>query len=277
MGAITDWLRNLSGPAVYVVVFLLVFAEDALFVGFVLPGETAAVLGGVIAGTSHSVQLWLMVLIVVVAAILGDSTGYEIGRRFGPRLLETGPARKHADRVEKARSLIQRRGPVAVFLGRFVSFLRAMVPTLAGVSELPYLRFLAFNAAGGLVWGIGFTLLGYLAGNAYQRIERVAGTVAAIVVGAVVVAAAGVWAWRRHRAGKPSGTAEREETERSPAAAAPEARTDGSEADGDGTSANDTAGNDTAGNDTVRAEADGGTAGGRAAVEQRPGADRSEP
>jgi membrane-associated protein len=200
MGSITSWLRTLSGPGVYAAVALLVFAEDALFVGFVLPGETAAVLGGVIAGTSHSVEIALLVPIVVLAAIIGDSTGYEIGRRFGPRLLQTRPARRHADRIESARSLIQRRGPAAVFLGRFVSFLRAMVPTLAGVSELPYLRFLAYNAAGGLVWGTGYTLLGYLAGNAYQRVEKIAGTVAAIVVGVLVALAVGVWAVRRHRA-----------------------------------------------------------------------------
>ncbi|MFC1411320.1 DedA family protein [Streptacidiphilus sp. N1-12] len=200
MQAITDWLQNLSGPLVYLVVAALVFSEDAFFFGFVLPGETAVVIGGVIASAHHGVDLPVLMLVVVLAAVIGDSVGYEIGRRFGPRLLATGFATKHKDRVERSRAFMRDRGPVAVFLGRFVALFRAMVPALAGLSQLPYRRFLLFNAAGGLVWGVGYTLLGYLAGSAYKRVASIAGEAAAGVVGGIVVVALIVWAVRRHRA-----------------------------------------------------------------------------
>jgi len=227
MNAITEWLQKLPGPAVYAAVAMLVFAEDALFVGFVLPGETAAVLGGVIASTSGRVQIGLMVPVVVVAAIAGDSVGYEVGRFFGPRLLDTKAARTHEARIGKAQDFMKRRGPAAVFLGRFVALFRALVPTLAGAAPLPYRKFLLYNAMGGLIWGTGFTMLGYAAGSAYARVEKVAGRVAAIVVAAVVVVALAVWSWRRHRA---------ENTHEEPSTTPGTARTDsgGSERRGEG-------------------------------------------
>ncbi|BBB02141.1 hypothetical protein RVR_9878 [Actinacidiphila reveromycinica] len=198
MGAITDWLTHSSGPAVYAVVGALVFCEDALFFGFVLPGETAVVLGGVVANQGGVSVFWLCV-VVVLAAVAGDSVGYEVGRRFGPRILDSRALRGHHERIDHAQELIRRRGPAAVFLGRFIAFFRALMPALAGISRMPYRVFLVFNAAGGLVWGIGFTLLGYYAGDAYKRVERTAGTAVAIVVAVVVVGALVYWHLRRRR------------------------------------------------------------------------------
>jgi membrane protein DedA with SNARE-associated domain len=198
MSSITDWLSHSSGPAVYAVVVALVFCEDALFFGFVLPGETAAVLGGVVASRGGVDILWLSVA-VVLAAVLGDSVGYEVGRQLGPRILETRVLKPHQQRIGRAQDFIRRRGPAAVFLGRFIAFFRALMPALAGISHMPYRVFLLFNALGGLFWGVGFTLLGYFAGNAYQRVERTAGTAVAVVVAVVVVAAFVFWQIRRHR------------------------------------------------------------------------------
>jgi membrane protein DedA with SNARE-associated domain len=199
MGSITTWLGGLSGPVIYAVVGALVFLEDGIFVGFVLPGETAVVLGGVLA-SQGKVDVWVLALVVVLAAILGDSVGYEIGKKLGPSILDVKPLRPHRERVGAAQDLIRRRGPWAVFLGRFIAFFRAMMPALAGVSRMPYGTFLRFNALGGAVWGVGFVLLGYFAGHAYQRIEKQVGTVVAVVVAAVVVGAFVVWHVRRRRA-----------------------------------------------------------------------------
>ncbi|MFJ9034656.1 DedA family protein [Streptomyces sp. NPDC102274] len=192
MNAITDWLGGLSGPVVYAVVAALVFAEDALFFGFVLPGETAVVIGGVLA-SQGKVEVWWLALAVVVAAIGGDSVGYEVGRHLGPRILGTRPLRRHVARAGRAKALIRRRGPVAVFFGRFFAFFRAMMPAPASVSRMPYRRFLLFNALGGLAWGVSFTLLGYFAGTAYTRIEGLVGRGVAVVLAVVVAAAAAVW------------------------------------------------------------------------------------
>jgi membrane protein DedA with SNARE-associated domain len=198
MSAITDWLGALSGPLVYAAVGALVFAEDALFFGFVLPGETAVVLGGVLANQGQVSVYWLA-LTVVLAAIAGDTVGYSVGHHFGPRILTTRPLRRHQQRIAKAQDFIRRRGPEAVFLGRFIAFFRAMMPALAGISQMHYRRFLLFNALGGLVWGVGFTLLGYFAGSAYQQVEAVAGRVVAITVAGIVVVGLIVWRVQRRR------------------------------------------------------------------------------
>lgn len=150
-GLLND-LFTLNPLLVCIAVAALVFAEDALFVGFVFPGETAAVLGGVIASRGR-VHLSLMIDIVIVAAVLGDSVGYEIGRHVGPRLLNLSILDRHRRRLDDAQAFLRRRGGWAVFLGRFVAFFRAVMPALAGAARMRYRRFLAFNAAGGLVWG----------------------------------------------------------------------------------------------------------------------------
>lgn len=198
MTGLVDHLLNVRGALVYVLVGLIVFAEDALFVGFVIPGETAAVLGGVIASRGH-VSYPLIAITVVLAAIIGDTVGYEVGRHLGTRVLELNVLRKRRDKLDSAQDFLRRRGGAAVFLGRFVAFFRAVMPALAGTSRMRYRKFLAFNAAGGLVWGVAFTLIGFVAGNSYKRIEATVGRGAAIAVAAVVIVALIVWRIRKHR------------------------------------------------------------------------------
>ena len=185
MSSLVDHILGVPGALVYVLVGLLVFAEDALFVGFVIPGETAAVLGGVAASRGH-VTLPLMILIVVVTAIVGDTVGYEIGRQVGPRILRVRILDRHRRRLDDAQDFLARRGGSAVFFGRFVAFFRAVMPALAGTARMRYRTFLAYNAAGGLIWGTGFVLLGFLAGNSYAKVEKTVGRGAALAVLALV-------------------------------------------------------------------------------------------
>src|SRR6476661_3284239 len=198
MSGFIDSLLNVSPLVAYIAVFCLVFAEDALFVGFVIPGETAAVLGGVVASRGE-VQLGVMMALVVAAAIVGDSVGYEVGKHLGSRILKSRALARHSGKLHNAQDLLRRRGGAAVFLGRFTAFFRAVMPALAGTSRMPYGRFLAYNAAGGLVWGIGFVLLGFLAGNSYEAVAQAAGRELAIVVAAVAVVAFAVWHFRSRR------------------------------------------------------------------------------
>jgi membrane-associated protein len=195
---LVDRLTGLPAGWIYVIVFALVFAEDAVFVGFLLPGETAAIVGGVTASTHHT-NVYVMSGLVVAAAITGDSLGYEVGRRYGVRVLEVRPLAKRRDRVNQARAFLARHGGPAVFFARFVAFLRAMMPFLSGVSHMRYRVFLAFNAVGGLVWGVANVLLGYIAGVSYQRVAARFGEITAIVVGVIAIAAVVVIQIRRRR------------------------------------------------------------------------------
>ena len=193
-------LQVLDQPAwlVYVVVAAVVFAEDALFVGFVLPGETAAILGGVSASLGHT-SVVAMAVVVVLAAIVGDSVGYEVGRLYGGKVLQLSFLAKRRRRLDKAQDFLRTRGGSAVFLGRWTAFFRAVMPALAGMSRMPYRRFLAWNAIGGIAWGITNVVAGYLAGMSYQKVTTWLGGGAAAVVAVVVIVALVVWAFRRRR------------------------------------------------------------------------------
>ncbi len=198
MSGIVDGLRGVPPGLAYTIIGLLVFAEAAVFVGFVLPGETAVLLGGAMAATGR-LSLPTLLVLVFVAAVAGDSVGYEVGRRFGPRLLASKVLRKHAGKIGQARTQLRERGGAAVFVGRFTAFLRAVMPGLAGASRMPYQRFVVFNAAGGLVWGSGVLLLGYSAGASYAKVERALGKGTAVAAAFLLLAVVGIWLRRRHR------------------------------------------------------------------------------
>jgi membrane-associated protein len=196
--AIVDPLLNLHGAPAYALVGALAFAEAAIFIGFVLPGETAVILGGVLA-YRHSVSLSVMMALVVVAAIAGDSVGYEVGKRYGERLLGLKIFAKHQKALQAGRQRLRDKGGQAVLLARFTAFLRAVMPGMAGTSGMPYRRFLVWNAAGGLIWGVGFTLLGYLAGASYQKIENYAGKLSEVILAIVIVGALALFVRGRRR------------------------------------------------------------------------------
>jgi membrane-associated protein len=202
-GEVTTILEQVLGqPAwiVYVVVGLLVLAEDALFVGFVLPGETAALLGGVSVALGHT-DLSAMVLVVVAGAVVGDSVGYEVGRHLGPRLEENRVLRHRRHRVEQVRERLLRRGVVTVVLARWTAVLRAVVPALAGAVRMPYRRFLPANLASGVVWGATVVVAGLLAGRSYQQVEQWIGAGSAFVVALVVLVVLVLGRRRRGRGG----------------------------------------------------------------------------
>ncbi|MDH6113253.1 membrane-associated protein [Kitasatospora sp. MAP12-15] len=199
MSSVTDWILGLSGAVVYAVVGLLIFAEDALFLGFLLPGETLLLVAGTIAAAHRGVDLAVLVTVVVLTAILGDAVGYWLGRHFGPWVLRTRSAVRHRTQVDRARRLIRDKGAAAVFFGRFFTVFRALVPTLAGISRMPYGRFSVYNIAGATLWGTAYCLLGYGLGSAYSRVENVIGTVATILVGLFALAALVVWLVNRRQ------------------------------------------------------------------------------
>lgn len=196
MSLTTPLLDAVPPPLAYVLIGLLVLAEAALFVGFVLPGETAVLLGGALASTGR-LSVVVLGAVVVLAAVVGDSIGYEVGRRFGPRLLEVRLLRRQRPRLDAVGERLRTRGGPTVVLGRFTALLRALTPALCGMSRMPYRRFLAWNAAGGVVWGVAVVLAGYLAGTSYHLVARGLGGVGAALLALFAVLV--VVVWRRTR------------------------------------------------------------------------------
>lgn len=176
-------------------VFALPALESSAFVGFVFPGETALVLGGVLAyeGTT---SLAAVLAVGIGGAVIGDSVGYAVGRRYGRRLLNGTLGRwvdhRHFDRGER---YLAARGAKAVFFGRFTAALRVLIPGLAGMSRMPYRTFAVYNIAGAVGWGTMSVLLGYLGGSSWRHAANVStwiglallAVVALVVVGATLV------------------------------------------------------------------------------------------
>jgi membrane-associated protein len=196
---VVDRILGLPGWLVLLVAGSVIFAEDALFVGFVLPGETVALLAGAAAKIGDASLPWVLV-VVVLTAIVGDTVGYEVGRHLGTRVLQLRLFDSRRERVEDAQRFLARRGGSAVFLGRWIAFFRAVMPFLAGTARMRYPMFLRWNALGGLAWGVTVVLVGWAAGASYARVESSFGRGAAVAAVVVLVAALVVWRVRRRRA-----------------------------------------------------------------------------
>ena len=168
-----NWLvaHNLQIP-LFMLLVLLVFAEAAAFVGFVLPGETSLLIGGVLA--HHKVwPLWLFLLCAIIGAIGGDSVGYEVGKHFGPRI-EVSRLGKlvGAKRWHVAQRIFDKYHAGAIFFGRGQALLRALVPALAGMNRVPYRTFLKWNAAGGIIFSSIVVILGYEFASQLPKLEH---------------------------------------------------------------------------------------------------------
>ncbi|HKY13859.1 MAG TPA: VTT domain-containing protein [Microthrixaceae bacterium] len=154
-------------------IFAIVFAESGLLVGFFLPGDSLLFTAGMFAGGAFAsrwpdIDFNIVVLCagVFIAAVLGDQVGYLFGRKVGPSIFKRPDSRlfKH-ENVEKAQGFFDRYGPKAIVLARFVPVVRTFTPVIAGVSHMDYPVFARFNVVGGLLWGVGVTLLGYFFGG----------------------------------------------------------------------------------------------------------------
>lgn len=181
--------------------FLLIGIESA---GVPLPGETALVASGVLA-SQGKLNIAAVIAVASLAAILGDNAGYWIGRKGGRQLLERWPVvSKHAQKVlPRAERIFAKHGGKTVFFGRFIAILRITAAWMAGISHMPWWRFLLFNAAGGILWATAVGLVAYFAGaaaaDAIQTYGLYAG--AGIVVVTVAVALGLRW-WERRMLAK---------------------------------------------------------------------------
>jgi membrane protein DedA with SNARE-associated domain len=152
------------------------------------PGETALVAAAVLA-SQGKLQIWLVIVIGVASAIMGDNIGYLLGRRFGREILVArGPLRKHRERaIQAGERFFERHGPRAVFFARWIALVRFAAAWLAGINKMHWRTFFFWNAFGGLTWGVTYGLVGYYGGKAAANVLAQAGIVGVIVLALVVV------------------------------------------------------------------------------------------
>lgn len=143
-------------------VLVIVFAESGLLIGFFLPGDSLLFTTGLLVTTGKlHTPLWLVCVLVGLAAVIGDQVGYLFGRKVGPSLFNRPDSRLFKqENVEKAHEFFEKYGPKSLILARFVPVVRTFTPIIAGVSRMNYRSFITFNIIGGVLWGVGVTLLG---------------------------------------------------------------------------------------------------------------------
>jgi len=178
-----EWLISTFG---LIGILAVVFAESGLLIGFFLPGDSLLFTAGLLVADGRYLHqpLWLLCLLVAVAAVAGDQVGYAFGRRVGPGLFRRPDSRLFKrEYVERANLFFARYGARSIVLARFVPVVRTFTPIIAGVSRMHYRTFLIFNLLGGVLWGAGVTVLGYFLG----QIGVVRSNIEVILIGIVVV------------------------------------------------------------------------------------------
>ena len=197
----TEFLKHLGesvGAWLYVIAGGLAFAEAAILLGMVLPGETALLVAGYFCH-EKVLSLPLMIIVAIVCAIVGDTVGFEFGRKFGPPLRQSRlGVRVGEPRWDRVDRFLRRHGGKAVLFARLTALLRALVPSMAGMSGMRYRTFVLWNAAGGIIWGAGCVLLGYAFASALSRVEKYL-TWGPLAVLAVLVAGFAMFELRRRR------------------------------------------------------------------------------
>lgn len=197
MGSVIDFFLNLDvhlamfvehyGPWVYALLFLIIFAETGLVVTPFLPGDSLLFTTGALAATGF-LDIWTAVILILIAAILGDAVNYAIGNYVGPRVFRAEDRASfwhrmlNRDHLMKAHAFFERHGGKAVVLGRFVPIIRTFVPFVAGCGSMSYPRFAFFNVSGAFVW-VGLCVgAGYAFGNIPQVKKHFEIVVVAIVI-----------------------------------------------------------------------------------------------
>lgn len=156
----------------YLGLFAMIFAESGFFLGVFLPGDSLLFTAGILAASSYF-SMWLVIPIAIVAAILGDSFGYYFGHKTKKYLFirEDSPIFSTKN-LDKSKQFYLHHGHKALILARFIPIVRTFVPVLAGASDMDYSKFLIYNIAGGLIWVISLTMLGFLLGNTIPNIDH---------------------------------------------------------------------------------------------------------
>jgi membrane-associated protein len=179
--------------------FLIVFAESGLLIGFFLPGDSLLFTAGLFA-SQGSLSLPLILVGCFVAAVAGDQVGYAFGKKAGPALFRRPDSRFFKQEyVEKAQHFFKRHGVKTIVLARFVPIVRTFAPIVAGVGTMKYRTFVTYNVIGGLLWAVGVIILGYMLGELIPDIDAYLLPIVAVIVALSVIPIALEWRKSRKR------------------------------------------------------------------------------
>jgi membrane-associated protein len=166
----------------YVLLVAIVFTETGLLIGFFLPGDSLLITAGLVAAAG-GLDIWLLNALLIVAAIAGDSVGYAIGYRTGPRIFRKEESRWFSRRhLLRTKEFYERHGGKTIVLARFIPIIRTFAPVVAGVAQMEYRRFLFYNVFGGIGWVVGLTWAGYVLGQTIPNIDRHIHVVVGVVI-----------------------------------------------------------------------------------------------
>jgi len=166
----------------YIGVTAIIFAESGILLGFFLPGDSLLFTAGLLAATGLF-NIWWLVILTFVAAVLGDSVGYYFGVKFGPKVFKRENGRIfHKDNLAKAQSFYDQHGPITIVLARFTPIIRTFAPILAGVGKMNYSLFLTYNLVGGALWALTMNLLGFFLGRTIPNIDRYILPIIAVII-----------------------------------------------------------------------------------------------
>jgi membrane-associated protein len=203
-----DQLVNQFGPWLYVILFLIIFCETGLVVTPFLPGDSLLFAVGALAARPEGLNVWIVAVSLIVAAVLGDSVNYWIGKMFGDRLPKKFPRLIKQQHLQKTHDFYERYGGKTIIIARFVPIIRTFAPFVAGVGKMTYSRFMTFNVAGAILW-IGLLVpAGYFFGNLEIVKKNFSLVVLMIIVLSILPAVFEYWRERnrlqKNRAARPS-------------------------------------------------------------------------
>jgi membrane-associated protein len=177
-------LSSFGSIFVYLTLFLIVFAESGLFVGFFLPGDTLLFAAGFLA-SENLLNLPLLLILFFIAAVTGDTVGYKFGRKYGRKLFNKPDSRFfHQDNLQKAEAFYEKHGKSTIILARFIPVIRTFAPIVAGIGNMDYKTFLSYNIVGGFLWTVGVTLAGYFLGQIIPDIDKI---LLPVILGVIVI------------------------------------------------------------------------------------------
>lgn len=170
-------------PAIgYIGIFTIVFAESGLLIGFFLPGDSLLFTAGFLA-SQNIFDIRILVPLCFIAAVLGDSVGYIFGHRVGKRLFhKKDSVIFHKDHLERAKSFYTKHGKKTIILARFMPIIRTFAPIVAGIGDMHYPTFLAYNVIGGFLWGVGLSIAGYFLGRSIPDVDKYLLPILAVII-----------------------------------------------------------------------------------------------